>query len=183
MLHKYYPKNTAPAVKVLDEKIPSVVNGSGNNQWIILKIVNTSSVRAKAELFDASGLANIKQGTASDSGIIITGLSTPYSALLNDLASGEQFKFAYSKASVNTGKESQFDNPWEVYKDNERSNTLTLVDTIYPNTFVNPNQNLPNLIVVMQALVVTRKTLLTIVMEPDTEMTISLCVSQVVQKG
>ena len=180
--NRRFSPSPIPKVKVYDAKLPNPGAGS-NNEWIILEINNTNDVQATARLFDASGLAAIKEGKVNANGIIITGISTPYPGLLNDLASGEQIIIDYTKIRVKKGDERQFENPWYIFEDKSRSNSVNLENTVFPSVFEHSTQQQENLLEVMKAFLITRKSTLEFVMEPETKMIMRFCLGVVLQNG
>ena len=185
LIKKYNQGPMFQTTKQVNAKIPCGNGASGvnANNYLIIEINNTNNTPAVARVFDASGLAQIKEGRVNQNGVLIRGISTSYQAVLNNLASTEQYCIDYTKIRVDAGKEQQFENTWEIFEDIPFTNETKLVKQIYPSVYEDAMNQQANLLTIADPFTITRKTTLQINMEPNTKLLLRMHLSVIVQNG
>lgn len=151
--------------------------------WLVLKIVNTTGASALAALFDASGKFELKDGIQTQDGVTIESTNTSYEAFLNDLASGEQYSTNLTRAAVNAGKEVQFENSWLLKADVRFSKGNSLLDEIIPSTYLDPMQQQANRVDVLDPYTITRQRIMEIVIEPLTTLILRIKINKALENG
>lgn len=156
---------------------------AGRDLWLIVAITNTTNERKEAVLFDASQTFELKEGIQNQDGVLISAQNTSYDALLNDLASGEQYCVDHTQVEVIQGSNLQLDNPWQFFTDLRFSLNTQATNQIDPSIAKDPYQQQANRILVKAPFGITRKVLMKFQMEAQTTMVLRMHLSNAVMNG
>jgi hypothetical protein len=155
-----YPQPTQVVKQQLACNTNGGVQGSNKRKLIILKVSNTSAETQRVTLFDAAGLAEIKEGKANSSGVIIEGLKEQYLAVLRNLNGGDQYCIGEIHTEVPAGQELQLDNDWSIFMAARFSRNRRFIDEITPSAYKDSMQQLANRLEVKEGFTLTKSTTL-----------------------
>ena len=157
-----YEQNFPAPTQVATAQIPCNTNagmqGSNKRKLIIIKVTNTSGSPQRVTLFDAAGLAEIKEGKKNEAGVIIEGLKEQYTAILRNLNGGDQYCVGEIHTEVPSGQELQLDNDWSIFAPARFSKNRRFVDEISPSAYKNSMQQQANRLEVKEGFILTKGT-------------------------
>lgn len=154
-----------------------------SSKWILLTIENTTAEKKSVSLFDASGKFLFKEGVQTQAGVTITQRNGSYEALMNDLASGDQYCIDFMRVEITKGNDLQLDNPWTIKEDVRFSKGSSLLGEIYPSVYKTPMDQQGNRVDIPEGFTVTRQIDWSFDMEAETTMAIRIHLGKVVLNG